>query len=303
MNTGPGTIFLSYCHSDRAHLDRLLVHLKPLSLPHDVWSDQRIEPGADWLQEIRIALQRAKVGVLLVSADFLASEFVRREEMPALLESAHNGDCQIFWIPISPCLFEDSPLARFQAAIPPSKPITKFSRKADRDEAWTEVARQIKKAAAMATRPATLALDTTRMFQPRTDEICKVFTQQISERGFVSVRGEWQMSRLWSGKTYSPPLAVGVGFEAELMVSPIDGTVHWNVETEEDQFPLGELICDFEVIQRLRVVRGPDLFLGDYYRALALTMPNPFRGTITEVSRLEGDYAQWQGVAFVGQQD
>ena len=46
----------------------------------DVWEDRRIEAGADWSAEINAALKRAKVAVLLVSADFLNSQFIREKE-------------------------------------------------------------------------------------------------------------------------------------------------------------------------------------------------------------------------------
>jgi tetratricopeptide (TPR) repeat protein len=82
---GP-TVFISYSHKDEGWKDRLVSHLKALSVEAlDIWDDRRIGAGADWFREIQAAMDRAAVAVLLVSADFLASGFIRNTEVPHLL--------------------------------------------------------------------------------------------------------------------------------------------------------------------------------------------------------------------------
>ena len=83
-------VFISYSHSDREYLDRLLVHLKPLEKDGriDLWVDTRLRAGDRWKKEIEKALNRANVAVLLVSADFLASDFITDNELPPLLKNA-----------------------------------------------------------------------------------------------------------------------------------------------------------------------------------------------------------------------
>ena len=44
----------------------------------ELWSDEKIQPGSEWREEIRDAIKKARVAVLLVSADFLASDFIHR---------------------------------------------------------------------------------------------------------------------------------------------------------------------------------------------------------------------------------
>jgi TIR domain len=85
-------IFISYSHKDAKHLDRLLVHLAEFERQGivDPWSDKKITPGASWRDEIRLAIETAKVAVLLISADFLASPFIAEDELPLLLAVAQT---------------------------------------------------------------------------------------------------------------------------------------------------------------------------------------------------------------------
>ena len=78
------SVFLSYSHKDEVWKDRLKTHLGVLDL--DVWDDRRIEAGSNWFEDIQEAMARASVAVLLVSANFLTSKFIRGEEVPKLLE-------------------------------------------------------------------------------------------------------------------------------------------------------------------------------------------------------------------------
>ncbi len=79
-------VFISYSHKDKKWLERLQAHLKPLERAGlvDRWDDTRIEAGDEWRKEIRQALDAARVVVLLVSADFMASDFIAKDELPPL---------------------------------------------------------------------------------------------------------------------------------------------------------------------------------------------------------------------------
>lgn len=112
-------VFVCYSHKDANWLDRLHTHLKPLERDHviDVWSDQRLSLGADWRKRIDAALARARAALLLISADFLASDFIQEVELPQLLKAAEHEGCQIVPILVGPSLFFDIPdLERYQTA-------------------------------------------------------------------------------------------------------------------------------------------------------------------------------------------
>jgi len=126
-NTPRTTVFISYSHQDSRWLERLQVHIKPLERKGliDRWDDTRIVAGQDWQAEIEQALGSARVAVLLVSADFLASDFIQDEELPSLLEAAEQAGATILPLVVAPCLFIDTPgLARFQALNDPAKPLS-----------------------------------------------------------------------------------------------------------------------------------------------------------------------------------
>jgi TIR domain len=82
--------FVSYAHDDAKDVARFRELLEPLlktspEFAFSEWSDHVILPGQHWRQEIDQALERARFGLLLVSPRFLASDFIVKNELPALL--------------------------------------------------------------------------------------------------------------------------------------------------------------------------------------------------------------------------
>jgi hypothetical protein len=122
-------VFISYSRKDARWLEKLKQFLRPLEDREliRVWDDTEIRPGSDWLAEIRMALESARVAVFLVTQNLLDSPFVKEKEMPALVDAATNRGCLIFWIAVSSSTIADSPLARFQGAISPSSPLDLMS--------------------------------------------------------------------------------------------------------------------------------------------------------------------------------
>jgi hypothetical protein len=123
------TVFVSYCRRNNRWLERLKVHLKPYDRDLDVWDDTRIDPGARWRSEISAAIDRAAASVVLISADFLASEFVVVHELPKLLHKAADAGASILPIFIEPCELARYPeLESIQGINSPKKPLAEMSR-------------------------------------------------------------------------------------------------------------------------------------------------------------------------------
>jgi hypothetical protein len=138
-------IFVSYSHSDDFWLDRLQVHLKPLARRGriEMWDDTQIQVGDEWRSEIRKAVENCAVAVLLISADFMASDFIDNNELPPLLEAARQRGVRIFPVLVSSSYFEDSELGRFQAVNSPSKPLDMMS-KGEYEAAFLKVYKAIR---------------------------------------------------------------------------------------------------------------------------------------------------------------
>jgi hypothetical protein len=139
-------VFISYSHKDKKFLDELLMHLRPLIRNEriSVWSDKKIQPGVKWLNEISQAIASAKVAVLLVTKDFLASDFIHEHEFEPLLKEAKQGGVRILWVPVRACAYEETPLKDYQALTPPDKPLAQMN--AERDGAWVRICQEIKNA-------------------------------------------------------------------------------------------------------------------------------------------------------------
>ena len=139
-------IFVSYSHADGDWLKRLQVHLKPLERAGSIewWDDTKILPGMVWRDEIEKALNAAAIGVLLVSADFLASDFIANHELPPLLAAAQDKGLTILSLIVGPSQFEHTPeLSRFQAVNPPSQPLIGLS-KAEQETILVTLANRIR---------------------------------------------------------------------------------------------------------------------------------------------------------------
>ena len=143
-------IFISYSHQDSEWLNQLQVFLKPLERSGTVvpWDDTKIRAGQKWNDEIKAALDAAKVAVLLVSADFLASDFIANDELPSLLEAANKEGTLILSVIISPCILPPN-ISQFQTVNDPRKPLVDLS-KGDRDRVWVKLVESIEKALAPA---------------------------------------------------------------------------------------------------------------------------------------------------------
>src|SRR5689334_11708181 len=90
---GAVQVFVSHAHEDRPHLARIRDHVRPLVREDqiDFWDDSRIEPGALYREAIEKRIATADVHLLLISADFFASDFIATVELPLIVKQARAG--------------------------------------------------------------------------------------------------------------------------------------------------------------------------------------------------------------------
>jgi hypothetical protein len=147
------TLFFSYAHADEALRDRLDRHLAMLKRQGviDVWHDRRIVPGEPIDEAIAAELERADLILLLVSPDFLASDYCYEREMRRALERHTAGEAQVLPVILRPCDWHEAPFGHLLATPTDGKPITKF---ADLDDAFLDVTKAIRVALAASPRMA-----------------------------------------------------------------------------------------------------------------------------------------------------
>lgn len=138
-------VFISYSHEDKKWLEQFKTMLKPLTQNKSInlWDDTMIPTGAIREDEIRTALDSARVAVLMVSPNFLASDFIRNNQLIPLLRYAEEKRLTIFWIYISDCLYTETDINQYQAAHDISQPLDQLT-PSDVKKVLKEIAKNIK---------------------------------------------------------------------------------------------------------------------------------------------------------------
>ena len=148
-------IFVSYSHEDEEWKNRLCQMLAPFlrdgNIELELWVDDGdIQPGDRWHEKIQSALKAVGVAVVLVSAPFLASEYVMKYELPEIISAASDGKIRLLWVYVSYAAYDATELEPFQAAHDVSQPLYALARP-EQDAILLKVARDIKAAALGAT--------------------------------------------------------------------------------------------------------------------------------------------------------
>lgn len=142
----PPCLFYSYAHEDEPLRDQLAKHLKLLERQGILssWHDRALAPGTDWDQEISQQLLDADILLLLVSADFLASDYIWSKELKIALDRHQKREARVIPIILRPCDWTHAPFAHLQALPRDARPVTKWP---DRDEAFTAIAQALRELA------------------------------------------------------------------------------------------------------------------------------------------------------------
>jgi len=139
-------LFFSYAHEDEWWRNQLEQHLKLLQRQGlvSIWHDRRIAPGDDWAKRIDENLAAADIVIMLLSPDFIASEYIFQEEMTVALDRHQKGGARIIPVILRTCDWQNTPLGRLQCVPASGEAITQA---VDPDAAWVEVATAVREAA------------------------------------------------------------------------------------------------------------------------------------------------------------
>ena len=141
----PVDLFYSYAHEDEKLRDELDGHLALLRRKGVIrpWHDRGIVPGQKWDEAIDRELGMADLILLLVSMDFLNSDYIWGKELATAVERARRGDASVIPVLLRAVDIEDAPFAHLQGLPTDLRPVTSWP---NRDEAWTDVAKGIRRA-------------------------------------------------------------------------------------------------------------------------------------------------------------
>ena len=140
----PVDLFYSYAHEDEPLRDELDGHLALLRRKGVIrpWHDRGIVPGQQWDKEIDAQLASADLILLLVSMDFLNSDYIWGKELATAIDRADRGDASVVPVLLRAVDIEDAPFAKLQGLPTDLRPVTSWP---NRDEAWTDVAKGIRR--------------------------------------------------------------------------------------------------------------------------------------------------------------
>ena len=140
-------LFISYSHRDERYLKRLEIHLASLRREGVIaeWNDLMIVPGEQWRMTIGDRLESADCVLLLVTPDFIASDYCYSVEMGRALERHREGRALVLPVIVRPADWQHTPLGELQALPKDGRPIVEW---ADKDRAWLEVTSGLRRALA-----------------------------------------------------------------------------------------------------------------------------------------------------------
>lgn len=121
----PLSVFISYAHEDENLCEEFLKHLKQLQRDGLIqgWHDRKLTAGTEWAGKIDDRLNAADIIILLVSPDFLASQYCYDVEMKRALERHESGEARVVPVILRPSDWQNSPFARLSALPKDGKPV------------------------------------------------------------------------------------------------------------------------------------------------------------------------------------
>ena len=205
--SGAIEVFCSYARKDERLRDQLERHLSPLRnegliLP---FFDRTIGPGSEWENEINEHIASAQIILLLVSANFLTSEYCQGVEVRRAIDRHHSGEALVVPIILQPCDWCHTPFAKLQALPEGAKPVTDWS---NRDKAYTQIAIHI--------RTVVDKLRRQRDTSPKGAQLQHPEQRRVGRSGQRTLGGNSKLTvDIWPGNS-EPPFKILRTYEATL---------------------------------------------------------------------------------------
>ena len=158
MSRMPITLFYSYAHVDEPLRQQLEKHLSLLQRQGLIfpWHDRAILPGDEWAKDIDEHLNTASIILLLISPDFLASDYCYDKEMQRAVERHTRGEAGVIPILLRPCDWHSAPFGKLQAVPRDGKAVTEWD---NRDSAFLAVATELRRVIEQFTGPQLAPID------------------------------------------------------------------------------------------------------------------------------------------------
>jgi len=152
----PIKLFFSYSHEDEDLCKKLVKHLAGMERKGviETWHDRSIDAGSEWKTAIDDNLNQARIILLLISADFLASDYCYEIEMKRAMERHEAGEAVVIPIILRPVDWSDAPFGKLQALPKNAKPVTSWR---PRDDAFVNIVQAIRRVVEEIAAPATQA--------------------------------------------------------------------------------------------------------------------------------------------------
>ncbi len=140
----PVDLFYSYAHEDNALRDELAGHLKIMERRGVIrpWHDRCLTPGEKWDGKIHESLQAADLVLLLISSDFISSDYIWSQELDVAMKRHERGEASVIPVLLRAVDIAGAPFEKLQGLPTDFRPVTSWP---NRDEAWTDVAKGIRK--------------------------------------------------------------------------------------------------------------------------------------------------------------
>lgn len=238
----PVKIFCCYAHEDELLLNKLKTHLKPLQRKGliDVWYDRDISAGMKWNEEIDKHLNEANIVLLLISPDFMDSDYCYGIEMQQALERNKRGEARVIPIILRPVYWQDV-LGTLQALPIDAKPVMSSSWQYQ-DEAFFNVTEGIRKIVVQLTSPPVFVSPAVQNEKQQEMNPERVPTTAVQQGGnvspFLSPLAVENLTLLCT-LTGHTALVYGVAFSSDgqtLVSGSADTTIKvWNLSTGKER--------------------------------------------------------------------